>query len=332
MTPGALLRGAGKEAGRVDEHDEAYTEAVAQVHEPRALLRRLGVEDAAQAARLVGHDPHGPPLQPREADDQVARPAGGELEQRAGVDQAARDVADVVDRARIGRHGRGGVAGRRPEGRRHRQRASRMLGKVGRRSRTSARACASSEAARWATPLEPCTRGPPSSSAVTRSRRAASTTRGPVRNMRASGPAITVDVAQRGRVGGAARAHAADHADLGHVGQGLRAEDGPVGAQRAHALLQARPARERGSRRPARGRRLAMRMTREIVSPPAVPRDPPLNACCWPHTNTGRPPTRPLPARPRRRPSSAAAGTTRGRRCPRGARERDPRSRARARW
>ena len=53
------------------------------------------------------------------------------------------------------------------------------------------------------------------------------------------------EVAQRRRVRRAAGARAADHADLRHLGQGLRAEDRAVGVQRADALLQARAARVR---------------------------------------------------------------------------------------
>src|SRR6185503_16395641 len=48
-----------------------------------------------------------------------------------------------------------------------------------------------------------------------------------------------------GRVRRAARARAADHADLRHAGDRLRAEDPRVGVQRADALLQPRAARVR---------------------------------------------------------------------------------------
>jgi hypothetical protein len=56
---------------------------------------------------------------------------------------------------------------------------------------------------------------------------------------------MTVQVAERGRVRRAAGARAADHADLRHAGDRLRAEDRAVGVQRADALLQAGAARVR---------------------------------------------------------------------------------------
>jgi hypothetical protein len=45
------------------------------------------------------------------------------------------------------------------------------------------------------------------------------------------------EVAQRGRVGGAARARASYHRDLGDASVGLRAEDGAVGGQARDAFL-----------------------------------------------------------------------------------------------
>ena len=52
----ALLARAGQEAGRVDEHDQRQPVRVARAHEAGGLGGRVGVEDAAEHARLVGHD------------------------------------------------------------------------------------------------------------------------------------------------------------------------------------------------------------------------------------------------------------------------------------
>ena len=59
------------------------------------------------------------------------------------------------------------------------------------------------------------------------------------------GPGHDGEVAEGGRVRRAAGARAADHADLRHAGDRLRAEDPRVGVQRADALLQPGAARVR---------------------------------------------------------------------------------------
>ena len=51
---GLLLRHARQEARGVDEHDERQPEAITQIDEPRALLRGLRVQAAAEVLGLVG--------------------------------------------------------------------------------------------------------------------------------------------------------------------------------------------------------------------------------------------------------------------------------------
>ena len=104
-----LLLGAGHEARRVDEHDERQPERVAGADEARALGRGLGVEHAAQVARLVGDHADRLAVHAREPADDVLRPLLAVLEQPAAVDQAADDVAHVVDAALVVRHGLAGV-------------------------------------------------------------------------------------------------------------------------------------------------------------------------------------------------------------------------------
>jgi hypothetical protein len=73
----------------------------------------VGVEHAAQVARLVGDDPDGAAVEPSQRAHDVARPARGDLERPPAVDERARDFADVVDLAVLGRHDRvGREAGR----------------------------------------------------------------------------------------------------------------------------------------------------------------------------------------------------------------------------
>src|SRR4029079_12446594 len=81
----------------------------AGAHEARALGAGVGVEYAAQVVRLVGDHADRAALEPREAADQVARPARGPLEHAAAVDEPVDDVTHVVDAALVGRHGLGGI-------------------------------------------------------------------------------------------------------------------------------------------------------------------------------------------------------------------------------
>ena len=70
-----LLRGAGQEAGHVDERDDRDVEGVAEADEARGLDRGVDVEDAGERARVVGDDADGMAAEPGEAADDVLRPA-----------------------------------------------------------------------------------------------------------------------------------------------------------------------------------------------------------------------------------------------------------------
>ncbi len=69
-------------------------------HEPGRLLGAVGVEHAAQVARLVGHDRHRQAVDARERGHHVARPPGPQLQQRVAVDDRLERFADVVGAAR----------------------------------------------------------------------------------------------------------------------------------------------------------------------------------------------------------------------------------------
>ena len=221
---------------------------------------------------------------PGEADDEVARPPGRQLEQRAAVDEPCGDVAHVVDRAsrsgthrRPGRRAPPGAAASsgsglaRAPGQVREQPRARARRRLRRRAATSARRrCA------------PCTRGPPSSSRVDRSRVTRSTTAGPVRNIRASVPAMIVRSPSAGEYA-APPAHGPPMTLIcGTRRQRLRAEDRRVRVERGDALLQAGAAgvreaddrhagrvgaRDRaGDRVPARARR-ASRLKPAVLRP-----------------------------------------------------------------
>ena len=138
-------------------------------HEPRRLLRAVGVEHAAEVARLVGDDrrPGGPSIRAN-AVTMLRAQRGAQLEQRARVDDPAERVAHVVDPARLGRaRPRPGRRSPAAPARRERQRLAGALtaGRRAGRARAAA-ALGSSGSTRWQTPLRSCTRGPPSSAGV----------------------------------------------------------------------------------------------------------------------------------------------------------------------
>ena len=274
-----------------DEDDERQAEAVAQLDEPGALLTRRGVEAAAEVAGLVGDHADRRAVDAGEADDEVARPARRELEQRAGVDQAvgsrrARRRPRGLGRAAV-RPGRrrsgaaGGASGSGPpttEGRW----ASRSRTTLGRGDVVVGHEVGDAVGA-W-------TRGPPSSSAVDLlARDRLDHARAGEEQPRVAGPPSTIEVAERGRVGGAARARARDDGDLRHARGGLRAEDRRVGGQRRRALLQARAARVREAddgRAGAVGRaRWRARSSRRRRAPSEPPRSAP---SCAQRTPAGR--------------------------------------------
>ena len=80
--PAVFLVDAGQEPGHVDERDQRDVEAVAGPDEPRRLDRRVDVERAGQDRRLLRDDADAAAAEPREADDDVLRPARLDLEER----------------------------------------------------------------------------------------------------------------------------------------------------------------------------------------------------------------------------------------------------------
>ena len=157
---------------------------VAGAHEARALGGRLGVEHAAEVARLVGDHADAAAVDAGEAAHDVARPALAVLEQAAAVDDAADDVAHVVDLALVLRHRR-----RRRRSRRAPRSASAARARCrswagGRAGR--ARAAPRRRRPRRRSARRRCSRGPCGRRGrrrVTSSPMTSRTTAGPVRNM-----------------------------------------------------------------------------------------------------------------------------------------------------
>ena len=217
---------------------------MAAAHEARSLLCGVGVDRAAQPARLIGDDADRPSLHARERADDVACPARRELEQLAAVDQVGRDVADVVDLARAARHVAPGVA-RRLGPRHHvgrartgaRRQVAQQVAHEQRRGvvvvglevrdavgRLDARAAELVERHDLAHHLVDHSRAGQEHARLARHHD---------------------EVGQRGRVGAAARARAGDHRDLRDA-PGQRhdlGEDLAVARQRSEALLQPRATR-----------------------------------------------------------------------------------------
>ena len=184
ITPAASWRVPGMKPGRVDEHQQRDPERVALADEARALLGAGRVEHAAEIARLVGDHADRPPVDPGHRGDEVARPAGRDLEQLAAVDERARSRRarrrPGAPRAAPSPTGRAaGAAGQRAAA------AARRGGWAGSRAARApaGRSRGRRAATKWQTPLRWCTRVPPSCSASTSSPSASRTTPGPVRNM-----------------------------------------------------------------------------------------------------------------------------------------------------
>ncbi len=87
-----LLRGAGQEAGHVDEGDERDVEAVAEAHEARALIEASMSRQPARQRRLVGDDADRAAAEAREADDDVLGVVALHLEEVAVVDDRGDDA------------------------------------------------------------------------------------------------------------------------------------------------------------------------------------------------------------------------------------------------
>jgi hypothetical protein len=91
---------------------------VAQLHEARGLVGRVGVDGAAQVQRVVGHQPDGRPSMRRQRRVDAGAEAGAQRQQAAGVHQASHGGAGVVHaQAVLGHHvAQGACIGRSPVG------------------------------------------------------------------------------------------------------------------------------------------------------------------------------------------------------------------------
>ena len=99
--PAVLLVDARQEARHVDERHQRDVEAVAGPDEPRRLRRGVDVEGAGEDRGLLRDDADTAPAEPREAGEDVRRPARLDLEERAVVDDALDDLVHVVRLARV---------------------------------------------------------------------------------------------------------------------------------------------------------------------------------------------------------------------------------------
>ncbi len=91
-----LLAGAGHEAGHVHVGHDGDVEGIAEAHEARGLDAGLDVQAARQHQRLVRHDAHHLPVHAAEADDDVARVVGLQLEEVAVVHRLGDQLLHVV--------------------------------------------------------------------------------------------------------------------------------------------------------------------------------------------------------------------------------------------
>src|SRR5262249_56144261 len=82
--------------GHVLEEDQREVEGVAQVDEPRRLVGRVVLEDAAELLRLVRDDPHGLPAESSEAGDDRLREFRLDVEDLAVVDDLPDHVLHVI--------------------------------------------------------------------------------------------------------------------------------------------------------------------------------------------------------------------------------------------
>src|SRR3954447_6327800 len=171
-----------------------------------------------------------------------------------------------------------------------------LEGKCARAARTISAACTSPSATRCATPCLACTFGPPRSSAVMRSRVTFSTTAGPVRNMRASGPAMTVRSPSAGEYA-APPAHGPPITLICGTPAIACARKIREYACSAPTPSCRRAPPECGKPTTGTPSLSACSIVRAIVSPPRTPSEPPLNAPSCAQEHTTRPLTRPEPVR-----------------------------------
>ena len=94
--PAVLLLRAGQEAGHVLEDDQRDIEGVAEPDEAGALDGGVDVEHSGEMHRLIRDDPHGPPRQPDEADQEIPGKRCMHLEELAGVRDSSNELRHVI--------------------------------------------------------------------------------------------------------------------------------------------------------------------------------------------------------------------------------------------
>src|SRR3954447_7553394 len=198
MTPMDSWPEPGRKPGVSTSATNARPKALQLRSEARALVGGLGVDDAAEVARLVGDDADGAGLDAREGGDQVARPVRGGLEQRASVHDPVDGLASVVGRTAVEWHDAARVGARGVGGRRVRwclPGIGRQVGEQLPYEEDRADVGVDGEvASAVASTLRPCTVGPPSSRAEMSSPVTSRTTAGPARNMLATSVMTTKSV------------------------------------------------------------------------------------------------------------------------------------------
>ena len=86
----------GKKPGYVFEGDQRNIETVAEAYEARGLHGGIDIEHAGQKRGLIGHNPHGAPIEPGEANADVWRVMLLDFEKVAVIDNRMDYVANVV--------------------------------------------------------------------------------------------------------------------------------------------------------------------------------------------------------------------------------------------
>ena len=89
--------GADHDPGRVAQEQDRQVVRVAQLHEPRRLVRTVGVDRAGEMRRVVGDQPHRPAFDADERGDHADAELRSQLEHRVVVGEPVDDGAHVVD-------------------------------------------------------------------------------------------------------------------------------------------------------------------------------------------------------------------------------------------
>lgn len=99
-----FLLGAGHEPRDVDECHHREIERVTKPNEPGALLRGLHGECPGAVFRLVGKNPDGDAVQPREPGHEVPSPTVAQLVERALVHDRRHHLASILALPESARH------------------------------------------------------------------------------------------------------------------------------------------------------------------------------------------------------------------------------------